>query len=64
MDQEVTVVGDSGTGWSWNNTAYGSLMGAVDGGDLFSAAALYDDALNPELPPDWYVTVLTWEPQY
>jgi streptogrisin C len=50
MDQSVAIAGDSGGGWSWNNTAYGSQVGNAQVGeivgDLFSVADYYDEALG------------------
>lgn len=52
MDESVTIPGDSGGGWSLNNTAYGSTVGnsVVGGvfGDVFSVADYYDDALGAD----------------
>jgi streptogrisin C len=47
LDSEPTIGGDSGSGWSFNNTAYGSLKGiCTSGHDLFSAAAYYPNAIG------------------
>lgn len=49
-DDAVTKVGDSGGGWTYGNTAYGSLVGTcpVDGEsrNVFSVAALVEEALG------------------
>ncbi|WP_018348736.1 hypothetical protein [Longispora albida] len=48
--KRTTIGGDSGGGWSFNNTAYGSHKGGctVDGAtrNVFSVADLYDEALG------------------
>lgn len=46
MNKEVVVGGDSGGGWSWNQTAYGSTVGNCWGGSVFSVADYYDEALG------------------
>ncbi|GAB3996704.1 hypothetical protein GCM10029992_17550 [Glycomyces albus] len=38
MDGDVTIGGDSGAGWSWNNRAYGSHVGDCQGQNVFSRA--------------------------
>jgi streptogrisin C len=50
MTAQVGIGGDSGGGWSYNNKAYGSLVGncVVNGyfGDVFSVADYYPSALG------------------
>jgi hypothetical protein len=45
MNGQSGIAGDSGGGWSLNNTAYGSHIGFCSGKDVFSIADLFDDAL-------------------
>lgn len=46
MDGDVAIGGDSGGGWSFNNTAYGSHKGNCWYKDSFSVADLFDEALG------------------
>ena len=49
MNGDVGIPGDSGGGWSFANTAYGSHKGNcadVPGREVFSVADLYDEALG------------------
>ena len=51
MDGNAATNGDSGGGWSYGNTAYGSLTGICNNKNIFSPADNFDDAIG--------VTVLT-----
>ncbi len=46
MNDGFVIGGDSGGGWSWNFTAYGSTFGSCDALDSFSVADLFDEALG------------------
>jgi streptogrisin C len=46
MNGSVTLGGDSGGGWSFNNTAYGGHYGLCFGKSSFSVADLFDEALG------------------
>jgi hypothetical protein len=46
MNDGFVILGDSGGGWSWNYTAYGSTFGSCDALDSFSVADLFDEALG------------------
>jgi hypothetical protein len=46
MDAITSIPGDSGGGWSFGSTAYGSQKGWCFGKDAFSVADLYDEALG------------------
>ncbi|MFI6712428.1 S1 family peptidase [Nonomuraea sp. NPDC050478] len=48
-DNDVGISGDSGGGWSFNDTAYGSHVGNCDNGEVFSAADYYDEALGVQV---------------
>lgn len=51
-DRDIGIGGDSGGGWSFDNTAYGSHVGNCGQGsdgtirEVFSVADLYDEARN------------------
>ncbi len=45
-DNDVGIGGDSGGGWSYSDTAFGSHVGNCDNGEVFSAADYYDEALG------------------
>ncbi|WP_100446976.1 chymotrypsin family serine protease [Glycomyces xiaoerkulensis] len=46
MDGDVTIGGDSGGGWSWNNRAYGSHVGDCSWQNVFSRADDFDEAIG------------------
>jgi hypothetical protein len=46
MDGDVTIGGDSGAGWSWNNHAYGSHVGDCSWQNVFSRADDFNDAIG------------------
>lgn len=46
MNKDVTTTGDSGGGWSYNNTAFGIHFGLCDNLSSFSVADLLDEALG------------------
>lgn len=46
MNAITSEIGDSGGGWSYNYTAYGSQKGWCNSRDAWSVADLYDEALN------------------
>ena len=48
MDRDIGQRGDSGGGWSWFNTAFGSHKGncSLNGNDVFSAAAFFPQAIG------------------
>jgi len=46
MDGDIGIGGDSGGGWSYNTTAFGSHKGNCSGRDAFSVADLFDEALG------------------
>jgi hypothetical protein len=50
MDLYITQDGDSGSGWSWGNRAYGSHKGRCTYGgatrSVYSNADRFDEALN------------------
>ncbi|MGH9053792.1 MAG: hypothetical protein ACRDWX_12390 [Acidimicrobiia bacterium] len=48
MNGDVAKAGDSGGGWSFGNTAYGSFVGwcGANNQNVFSVADLYDEALG------------------
>lgn len=50
MNGAVAIGGDSGGGWSWGGTAYGSHKGKCWSKDSFSVADLYDEALGVFVP--------------
>ncbi|MGW0805462.1 hypothetical protein [Nonomuraea sp. NPDC002799] len=45
-DNDVGIGGDSGGGWSYGTTAFGSHVGNCDNGEVFSVADYYDEALG------------------
>ncbi len=55
MDTHITTGGDSGGGWFWANKAYGSHGGYCDGRSSFMSVDFIDEALNPTLPPGFFV---------
>lgn len=46
MDGDVTIGGDSGGGWSWNNRAYGSHVGDCSWQNVFSRADDLNEAIG------------------
>ncbi|GAB3660017.1 chymotrypsin family serine protease [Glycomyces tarimensis] len=46
MDGDVTIGGDSGGGWSWNNRAYGSHVGDCSWQNVFSRADDFNEAIG------------------
>lgn len=46
MDGDVTIGGDSGGGWSWNNRAYGSHVGDCSWQNVFSRADDMNEAIG------------------
>jgi len=46
MNAGFTINGDSGGGWSYANTAFGSHVGLCDGKSVFSVADYFDEALG------------------
>jgi len=51
MNKHITTGGDSGGGWSFNNTAFGSHVGVCEGMSVFTPAHQFNDAIG--------VTVIT-----
>jgi hypothetical protein len=49
MDKYVTAGGDSGGGWSWNNTAYGVHKGKCSSKSIFSVVTSLPEALGVEV---------------